>query len=305
MASKMSFYVVKYQAKSAAYREALLSAGYVEDRRSPDVLLIDRDWFISNDAEPRAEVRICPDATVMVYPHSAMPPWWYDGLVKMQPYVKCVFVIGEGQKRAMQIIAPEARVEVIGWSWSELVPFRRPEKVKRILFAPIHPAGGKLRPEAIAANKAIMNELMGLSRDYEISVRYIGSRYRQGIHDARRIKMISGAADNSTTDIDNADLVIAEGSMMYLAVARGKPTIGINQHIPTRANKMSGRYTPKNWKLYGDDIAYPINYGSAPLKDLIECAMTEQSQWRRDFVGNAFRPRAFAAKVEKIWREAH
>jgi hypothetical protein len=204
----------------------------------------------------------------------------------------------------MRIIAPDARVEAVGWAWSEMREFQKPAQVKKILFAPIHPAGGKLRREAMSENMDVSAELAKLSHVYDVSIRYVGSRFRQGIEKAvnkSRIKMIAGTTDNSTADIDSADLVIAEGSMMYLSVARGKPTIGINQHVPARPNG-SGKI-PKNWDRYGGDIAYPLNYGDAPLDKLIEKAMTEQTQWRRDFVGDAFCPHKFAEIVEQIWRE--
>jgi hypothetical protein len=301
----MKFHVTPYQHKSEPYRAALLEAGHEEDNVNPDIILVDRDWFIANDKEPRDEVLRYPNAVVTVYPHSALPPWWYDGLVKLQDYVKCVFVIGEGQKRAMQIIAPHAWVETTGWAWSELVPFQPPAQVKKILFAPIHPAGGRLRHEAIDANAAITKDLARLAESgYDVTIRYMGSRFRQGVRRCEKIRFIQGVADGSTKDIDEAELVIAEGTMLYLAVARGKPSIGINQHIPTRANKKCELYTPHRWREYGDGIAYPINYGSAPIEDLMRRAISvECAEWRRDFIGDKLCPQDFAAKVEKIWKE--
>lgn len=296
----MRFYVYPYQHKSEPYRRALVDAGHIEDTANPDVIFVDRDWYMHNHNQPRPEVLRHPGAAVMVYPHSALPPWWYDGLIKIQPYVRCIFVIGEGQRRAMNVIAPFARVETTGWAWSELVPFE-PRTIRRILFAPIHPAGGQLRPEAKRANAEIIEDLTRLSGRYEIVVRYVGNRFRQGLRRNPRFEMVQGATDGSTADIDNADLVIAEGTMMYLAVARGKPVIGINQHVPVRANKHSDIYTPQKWDLYGPHIGYPINYGDAPLSELIQrAASEEQKQWRQDFIGDAMNPCEFAAKVERL-----
>lgn len=290
----MKFYVFPYQHKSEPFRAALLSSGHEESKANPDIILADREWYIQNNQ----------NAVVAVYPHSALPPWWYDGLIKLQDNVKCVFVIGEGQKRAMKIISPNVRVETTGWPWSELVSFQKPAHVKKILFAPIHPAGGRLRPEAIEANNAILNDLLQLSNSYKITIRYVGNRFRQGVGRASRLNHVAGIADGSTKDIDEADLVIAEGTMMYLSVARGKPTIGINQHLPMRGNKKSDIHTPHNWDRYGDGIGYPINYGSAPLDELIaRAADCECSDWRNDFIGDKLSEHEFAAKVENIWRE--
>jgi len=196
-------------------------------------------------------------------------------------------------------------VQTTGWPWSKVIPFQQPQEIWNILFAPIHPAGGRLRPEAIEANQSIMQALKRLDpKKYHISIRFIESRIQQGLNRNEAFRWVRGLADNSTTDIDKADLVIAEGTMMHLAVARGKPVIGINQHLPCRANKMSEKYVPHNWEKYGPDIAYPINYGDAPLSELIERAMTEQVQWRKDFIGQEMDPVKFAKKVEAVRKKA-
>jgi hypothetical protein len=296
----MKFYLYEHQHKGKPYKQALLDAGFIKDLEYPDVILIDRDWFMANEKEPRQEILQHPDAAVIVYPHSALPPWWYDGLIRIQDYVKCILVIGEGQKRAMKVIAPDARVEAVGWSWCDILPFNaRP--VHKILFAPIHPAGGRLRPEAKEANERIFRDLRDSS--YDVTIRYIGGLRKQGIRTPNRFRMVEGSFDASTKEIDEADLVIAEGSMMYLASARGKPVIGINQHLPVRANKKSDIYTPRNWSKYGADIAYPVNYGDAPLDELIARAMVEPVQWRRDFIGDKMDAGEFVRLVERITNE--
>jgi hypothetical protein len=90
--------------------------------------------------------------------------------------------------------------------------------------------------------------------------------------------------------------------MMYLAVARGKPVIGINQHLAMRPNTLEG-YIPHNWDKYGPDIAYPINFGDAPLVELFDRALVEQTKWKRDFIGSEFDPAKFAKKVENAWKK--
>jgi hypothetical protein len=299
---EVNFYVYPYQHKSQAYRDALLAAGHVEDKAGAQVVLLDRDWYMNSPDLPRREVREHPGAAFMVYPHSSLPPWWYDGLIKIQPYVKCVFVIGEGQKRAMSIFAPEARVEAVGWSWSEQRPFQPCANPRKILFAPIHPAGARLRPEAVDANRCIFEQLKTLEKTHEITVRYIGNRLKQGITNHQGFNMVRAGADGCTDEIDAADVVIAEGSMLYLAVARGKPVIGINEHLPIRANKHSDIYTPKRWAEYGPGMAYPINHIDAPMRELIiRAGITEPKQWRRDFIGEQFDPARFAAIVERVF----
>ena len=301
----MNFYVASHQHKGKPFHTALRAAGHKPLARKADVALFDRDWYMHNDKQPRAIVteHLARGAAIMIYPHSALPPWWYDGLIKIQPYVKCVFVIGEGAKEAMTVIAPEVRVKVVGWPWSAQKPFRAPSQLKRILFAPIHPAGGRLRPEAFEANKAIFRDLKRVQSKTgcHVTIRYIDKLELQGLRPYHRFEWVEGKPDGKYVEIDKADVVIGEGTFMYLAVARGKPTIGINQHLPVRANKMSDKYSPHHWDCYGPRIAYPINYGEAPLLDLIEKAMSdEQSEWRERMIGETMNGQRFADAVEKI-----
>ena len=242
----------------------------------------------------------------MVYPHSALPPWWYDGLINIQPWVACVFVISEGAKEAMKIIEPSVRVEAVGWPWCPQKEFQKPEKLKTILFAPIHPSGRRLRPEALNANRMIFRELKRVARwtSCKIVIRHLHELHLQGLRPYNRFHFVHGMADGSTKEIDEADVVIAEGTFMYSAVARGKPTIGINQHLPMRANKTCDKYTPHNWDKYGPSLAYPINFQPGQLMEHIKLAISEeQTAWREKFIGPSMDPKAFAELVESIWKE--
>ena len=263
----MNYYVCGHQHKGRPYAKALREAGHHLSPDNPDVALFDRDWYMHNNQKPRGIVSdyIRKGAAIMIYPHSPLPPWWYDGLVPLQEHVRCVFVIGEAQKLAMQIIAPWAKVKTTGWAWCQQREFQPPQEVKHILFAPIHPSGHALRPEALEANRRIYNDLKDISctTDIQVTVRYMGDLRIQGLHKFHRFEWIQGMPDGSTQEIDNADVVIAEGTFMYMAVARGKPVIGINQHLPARANKNADIFTPRNWEQYGPELAYPINYGEA------------------------------------------
>jgi hypothetical protein len=163
-----------------------------------------------------------------------------------------------------------------------------------------------LRPEAYTANRSIFRELKRIERNegVEVVIRYIGKLQEQGLKPYPEFKFVEGARDGATREIDKADVVIAEGTFMYLAVARGKPTVGINQHLPTRANKNYARYTPHTWDKYGHLFAYPINYQPGQLRKLIEqAAGGEQSEWRADNIGEDMDSLAFAGMVEGIWRE--
>jgi hypothetical protein len=304
----MYYYVRNHQHKGRPYHLALHAAGHHPKAAKADVVLVDRDRYIQTPDSTLAYVQnfIDQGAVIMIYPHSALPPWWYDGLVPFSDYIKCVIVIGEGQKDAMRIIAPEADVFVVGWPWCPQKPFSQPEQLKIVNFAPIHPSGGVLRPEAVRANRAILSELKTVQKETgcRVVIRYIEKLRLQGLHPYEGFEWVEGRKNGATEQIDQADIVIAEGTYLYQAVARGKPAIGINQHLPVRANKNSNQYTPHNWDKYGPDLAYPINYGDAQLQDLIDRAMTEeQTAWRERFIGEDLNRLAFAETAVSIHLE--
>lgn len=300
----MKYFVYNFQHKGRPYAMALKSQGHLPNMRDPDIALFDRDWHIHNDGQARAEVRsyIEKGTVIALYPHSSLPPWWYDGMVKIHPKVACVFVIGEGQKDAMRFIEPDVKVEVSGWAWCSQKPFQNVKKIDRILFAPIHPSGGVLREEAYEANKAIFSELKTLMQEKKVQqviIRYIGDLQIQGLEQENIFNWVHGRPDGSTRELDISDLVIAEGTFLSLAVARGKPAIGINQHLPVRAN-LNG-VPPANWDKYGDDMAYPTNYSEGNLWDLANLAvLEEQSEWRERFIGGQLNAKTFSDKVKKL-----
>jgi hypothetical protein len=195
-------------------------------------------------------------------------------------------------------------VHVTGWAWCNQRQFYRPDKVRKILFMPIHATGGMLRPEAYKANREIFSDLLNMRGDVNITIRYIGALAPQGLYHESGINWVNAEANGATDEIDNADVVIAEGTALHLAVARGVPAIGINQHLPVRTNKEPDTHAPHNWHKYGHLLAYPINYGDVPLVDLIDKAMTEQTEWRERMIGEQMNGRNFAAMVENAYSRA-
>ncbi len=301
LGSPLRFYVRCYQHKGIPYIRALHEAGCTIDKQRPDIALLDIDWSRTDPTKPSHLLKTLADrgASILVYPHTATPPWWYDGVIKIQPIVRALLVIGPGQQEAVRKFAPEIKTEVIGWPFCEQKEFVKPSKLRTILFCPIHPANGYLRQEAVDANRSVFEELKQYHKDTRVKVvvRYIGDLALQGLKQYKGFEWIEGATDGSTKDIDNADLVIAEGTCMYISVARGKPTIGINQHIPIWSNV---RYEQGyRWHEYGHLMAYPVNFGSAPLHKLIDAAMTEQSKWREMFIGSSMTPEGLLRVVEK------
>jgi hypothetical protein len=291
-----TFYIDEHQHKGHPYKQALLSAGYRFTKDDPDVALVDRDWCA-------AGARM--NSVIMVYPHTAITPWWYDGIHKIGSQVRCVFVVGRGQQAALEEFAPHAYSEVTGWPWCEQKPFAKVDNPINVLFGSIHPpARFPLSKAKLEANTDIHNELDLLVKagKRKATVRHIKSLGKNGIICSKHINYIQGGYDGSTKEIDRADVVIGEGMFMYLAVARGKPTIGVNQHI---SQQCSENEIPLNWERYGPSMAYPINYEKGRLDELIQLAASgEQTAWRERFIGESMDPKRFVETVERVWRES-
>ncbi len=107
-----------------------------------------------------------------------------------------------------------------------------------------------------------------------------------GVWKDKRVSLIFGKPDGSYKDIDRADLVIAEGTFMYLSVARGKPTIGVNQSVPCSGSTKMENFELIHWDEYKDYMAYPIDFDNDSLPNLINLAANEeQTEWKNLFIG--------------------
>lgn len=286
----MRYFISHHQHKGNEIDLALKQEGWLFKHRKPDLVLLDHYINKAKPEEGRGLMkRYYTDGSVIIsYPHGATGSWWMDN--DSYPPNKMVFanlVIGEGHKYVEEIILPNLNHYVIGWSYCPIKEFKKHE-IKKILFAPIHASfrDDNLRSEALDANSRIYDALLNLQSRYQIMVRHLNPLGSIGLKYNSKIKYNWAKPDGSYEDIDNADLVIAEGTYMYMAVARGKPTIGINQHIPIRPNS-NEPFILKNWDKYGDYMAYPIDFDDGKLEDLIDAAAKEeQTQWKKLFIGN-------------------
>lgn len=300
--SRLRVHVSTYQHKGKPYAMALRHNGLKVVVRKADIGLFDRTRYISG--KMRKTVQRCVDngAVIMEYPHSPLPPWWYDGLVEIDPRVKAVFVFGRAQAEACRsFLPPGMAVFPVGFPWCKVKPFSR-KKIRKILFAPIHPSGGKLRPEAREANKQIYEELLSLPRKYPVTIRSLGDLKTQGIKRKEgRVIWKRGRYDGSVREIDGADLVIAEGTFLWLAVARGKPAIGINQDKAPRANSVTTR-TPASWDEWGHLTVYPHNYDPGCIPGFIKTLPgKEPREWKEACLGGPFDEKKFTNLVVKTY----
>jgi len=286
----MRYFITKHQHKANEIDLALTNAGWFYKRRQVDIALFDHAISKPNSNIGRSIIRKYFDqgAYILTYPHGATGAWWTDteGYF-IDRHVSANLVIGEGHKYVQEIIQPDSSNYVIGWSYCPIKEFSKKDKITKILFAPIHASeNNKLRSEAVDVNSRVYDALLKVFNLYDITIRHLNPLGDIGLHHNSNFKYIYGKPDGSYNDIDNADLVIAEGTYMYLSIARGKPTIGLNQHIPISSNH-SKHSKLKNWDKYGEYMAYPIDFDDGDLRDLIYKASTnEQTEWKKLFIGH-------------------
>lgn len=293
----MRYWIHNHQHKGKPIEQALVEQGW-EYSQTPDIALFDVARGKPIERRFRRE-----GASLVIYPHTAIAGWWYDGILQPPNKFAAILVVGEGQKEVQKIITPNSRVETIGWGYCPILPFNKPEAVKRILFAPLHPsANGKLRPEAKDVNARVYRRLLGLS-DVQVVVRVLGNLQDNGLWHSPKAIINEGKPDGSYADIDAADLVIAEGMYLSLAVARGKPSIGMNQHVIQRVN--GNGCSPKRWWEYNHLQAYPIDFDDGDFTELVDRAANESqvSEWKKRFIGEQLQPEYLSDLLQDIRSE--
>ncbi len=300
--------VVDHQNKAGAYIEALKTAGYILTERDnvqgTRFVLTDGDWRQS--LMDNAAARNIP---VFLYPHAARPMVIYDGCVEPQP-VRCMFTQAPGGKALMEKIGYPYPVEVSGWAYSEIRPFRPSEKVERVLFAPIHPNGnGWLSDVDKQINERAFSALQiwCYQNRAQLSIRYIGTPEQCGLgkaaaFEAPYIEWHPGKKNNSTADMETADLVVAHQTFAWIAVALGIPTVMMAEDIPPRSgNSEAGFCFVKHWDDYKADLMYPLDLLTGDPEGTMAKAAAgceEVEAWKARLIGQPFDGKAFVEKLE-------
>jgi hypothetical protein len=298
--------VIDHQNKSRAYREALARAGYLFTERE----LVNGLRFILSDADWRQTTMANAAGLrtpVFLYPHAARPMVQYDGCVEPQP-VRCMFTQAPGGKELMKIIGYPNPVEVTGWAYSEVRSFRPVKKVERVLFAPIHPnANGYLNQVDKDLNRRTYRALYDMCQKTgaQLSIRLIGTQTGNGLDNVPTgdfVEWHQGRKNNTTADMDTADVVVAHQTFAYLAVALGVPTVMMGEDVPPRSgNSDAGFCYVAHWDDYKADLMYPLDILQGDPADTIAKACEGSDaveEWKARYIGKPFDGPAFVAKLE-------
>ena len=250
---------------------------------------------------------------VFLYPHAARPMVQYDGCVTPRP-VRCMFTQAPGGKAIMEKIGYPNPVEVTGWAYSEVRPFRPAEKVERVLFAPIHPNGnGWLSDVDKDLNRRTLERLVRWCRETgaKLSVRSIGLPECSGLtelerfdrEDPGRIECHLGKKNNSSMDMETADVVVAHQTFAWIAVALGIPTVMMGEDVPPRSgNRPDGFCYVKHWEEYREDLMYPLDILAGDPDAVIAKAAAgcpEVGDWKVRLIGEPFDGPRFVETIER------
>lgn len=247
-------------------------------------------------------------AKLIMYPHTAGPEIWWDGIYPPFPHADAKLVFAEGQRVVLEIAKYPAPVHVIGWPYViNNKPFT-PQELRHILFMPIHPTGGGgLRPIAQELNQATFEKLLEMKsrKNFVLTVRYIHKLEQQGLWQEPGVQYVKAMPDGSTLEMRAANLVVAEGTALSLAVALKKPALQL-----TTVNGMNNQFELArplvHLDQYEDFIRYPLCVRPEDMPDrldeLAEKAVRTDAgaEWRRMFIGERFEPGAFHILIKKI-----
>lgn len=267
-----------HDGKGRRWADALQSAGH-ELGPAGAIAVVDHDWSAGEMCDRH-------DAVVL-YPHGANPILSWDG-VPIHHHVRLALVHGVGHAEVMALYGFPVPCVPVGWSYSDLAPPRYPTEVRNVLFAPSHPLGdGRYGPGCRTLSDAVHSDLV--ASGLNVTVR--DWHERKGL---------------SHDDIDAADLVVADGTVAFLAAARGCPMVMFGSDL-TPDLDLQHRQEPRRWSSYRDRMRYPFDYADAPVDQLIGavCQPNEQvDEWRRRFVGGPFDPDLVVRLVEAVAENA-
>lgn len=312
----MRYCIHAHQHKAQAYITALRAAHYYPhlNLNRAEFLLIDHEWkglFAGTDISWRDQIVKAEEMgiPIFIYPHSVRPNIPHDLTNRYYP-VNALFTIAEGHKEVLQRIGYPNPVEVTGWPYTEIHPFRQkePQGKIRVLFAPIHPVGnGYLPDEERELNTKTYKLLLGLTDEISITVRHIQSLQRNGLWMDERVNYVAGSFDGSTSQMNSAHVVVGAFTYAYMAVALGHPLVMLGEGIrPHNSPRKSGKLVyARNWKKYRDYMRYPHNIEDCKKPDdlltLIESAMAgshDVENWKERFIGQPFDGKYFVERLE-------
>jgi hypothetical protein len=291
------FIIRPHQGKEEPYVQALLAAGH-EMSMGADVVLI--DFEIPHPGYERyvnyAKSRGIP---LVAYPHGAAQVGQHQ--LTREPH-KCAmtFVHGPGQVWLRLTYGYPNPVHAVGYP-KPRKPLE-PREPNHVLFAPHHPLGSGWMPDdARQANTDAFRTILR-DRDFELTVRLIGSLEQNGLWEERGVNYIHGQMDGS---VNEADVAVAGGTYAANSLCEGIPVVMYNQLREWRV-ELEGHESKMvpDWRKFEEYTRYPFDLGTWP-ESLHAAAKRSMYPSMQEWIGKwmpPWEPQRFAKLVEKACR---
>lgn len=304
------YYIFERRDASLRYKKALMYAGYkkTDDPRRADFLLYDLE---QESYLPVINHFLESGKPIFVYPHSANSWYFWDGFHKERP-VSCNFVFTEKIKNAMVSYGYKSRIEACGFPFSD-VRSPAPMRKKTLLFAPMHTMGVEgedflQAPANFELNRKTLERAIQLSPLFDsVTVRYGKSFEASGMYDPHISNVYFEKAilrnRSGIRSIEQHGMVIAAGTLAYISVAMGKPTIFYNQWNET---PREGNATVKSYEMYQQFLDYPIQLTDRSDMSVVcfgmrySCADKLVRQWKDSNIGSAFDDDRFISVIREF-----
>ena len=302
------FYIFNHQNKSKRLTLALAAAGFIQVSAplQADVIFTDRDIQQHCAEIDRLRKR---GKVIMMVPHAAMPNFFGDfENYKSYSHTTVQFVPAQGHVDVMRAWGYSLPLEVIGWYLCQIMPFTPRANITNVLFAPIHPnMDSTLSDSEKGINAAAYKKLLGLVDDSSIclTVRHLRGLEYNGLWRYPGVVYVAGKPDQTTSEIDAADVVVSKKTMQYLTVARGVPCIGMGEWLAPPMGSLTGNNyaVVKSWDKYKEIMAYPLDILSdVDTLTLLKSAAASDSliaDWRARMIGEQFDEKRFTELVLK------
>jgi len=310
MNGKRGYMAFNHQGKANRFIETLNSGGFKQldcFRRYKGVSFVLTDTDIMGRRQKLEHMRNSRVKNFFVYPHAARPDLVND-IYKEWAHTTAHFVSAQGHVDVMEAFGYSRPIEVVGWSLCPIKPFTPRKEPRNVLFAPIHPRCSKVDQDVNAETFKRLEKL-ARSDDIILTVRFVRNLYDSGLEmvEHPNIKYTAGIMNGAYDQIDNADVVIATQTFMYLAAARGVPTIGMAVDLPVHIQMRNQQpLWARSWKNYAHIMAFPWDVlqttSSDNLLSLLRKAVScdeEIKEWKSRMIGSPFRRDRFLGKIEK------
>jgi hypothetical protein len=306
-----TYFIYRWQKKADAVEYALTRGGWGRsgNPRYTSAAFFDTDILERVDLFDRLSSQ---GVKMFVYPHAARPNIVY-GWKDVQPHPRTTahFVTTEEHGSIMRLLGYPHNIHAVGWMYCPLAPFRPSAEVKNVLFGPIHPnSNGWLHDVDKTTNREALKRLKEASKEmgFKLTIRHIHSLEENGLpteYDPE-ITYVQGKKDNGYSHIDAADMVVGTQTFAYIAVARGRPTLMMDEWVPPKAgnNEQAFAYI-RDWGKIKDLMMYPLDLNTTgDVSALIKRAASTDAdvrEWRQRMIGPQFSPGKFVKSLESYF----